>query len=94
MNEFQRKFFEYLAQIQKSCIEICMVEHKNNDEETKHMLYDVTYQVITEIMVMIDGYSSFGKDKYDIINTVTKECLKEDPFIELHDQIEGFLRCE
>lgn len=92
MNDLQRKFFEYLAQIQKSCVETCMAEHKNDDEETKQMLYDVTYNVITEIMEMIDGYSAFSEQKHDILNTVTEERLKESPFIELHDQTEDFLR--
>lgn len=94
MNDFQRRFFEHLVQIQKSCVEICMIEHKNDDEETKRMLYDVTYHVITEMMEMIDGYSTFSEHKHDIINTVTKQQLKENPFIELHDKTEDFLRYE
>lgn len=92
MNDLQRKFFEHLAQIQKSCVEICMAEHKNDSKETKQMLYDVTYHVITEIMEMIDGCSSFSEHKHDIIDTVTEKRLKEEPFIELHDQTEDFLR--
>ena len=94
MNEFQIKFFEYLAQIQKSCVENCMAEHQNHEEETQCILYDVTYQVITEILEMIDGYSKFSEHKHDLIDTVTKKRLKEDPFIELHDQTEDFLRYE
>lgn len=92
MNDLQRNFFEYLAQIQKSCVDICMAEHKNDSKETEQMLYEVTYNVITEIMEMIDGCSSFSECKHDIINTVTKEGLKENPFIQLHDQTETFLR--
>lgn len=94
MNEFQRSFFEYLAQIQQSCVEICMVQHKNNNEEIRRMLYDVTYHIITEIMEMMDGYSTFCEHKLDVINTVTNERLKENPLIELHDQTEEFLRSE
>ena len=33
------------------------------------------------IMELIDGYSSFSSDKFDIINTVTGERLKEKPFV-------------
>ncbi len=32
--------------------------------------------------------------KYDIVNTVTGEHLKENPSIELHDQEERFLKYE
>lgn len=94
MNELQRRFFEYLAQMQESCVEICMMQHNCNDEKIKSMLYDATYEVITEIMELIDGYSSFSSDKHDIVNMVTGEHLKADPFIELHDQTEEMLKCE
>lgn len=94
MNEFQEKFFEHLADIQDGCVEICMIQHKCDDKATESMLYDVTYEVITEIMKMIDGYSTFSKSKHDIVNTVTGEHLKENPFIELHDQTEEFLKYE
>ena len=94
VNEFQKRFFEYLADIQESCVEICMIQHKCDDKVTESMLYDVTYEVITDIMEMIDGYSAFSKNKHDIVNTVTGERLKEEPFIELHDQTEAFLRYE
>ncbi|MBQ8166599.1 MAG: hypothetical protein IJZ96_06155 [Lachnospiraceae bacterium] len=58
------------------------------------MLYDVTYEVVTEIMELIDGYSGYSDNKHDIINTVTGKRLKENPAIELHDWTEGFLRYE
>lgn len=92
MNDFQTKFFRNLAAIQEDCVQICMAKHKTADKETENMLYDVTYEVITGIMEMIDGYSSFSEDKHDIINKLTNECLKENPFIELHDYTEEFLK--
>ncbi|GAA0792676.1 hypothetical protein GCM10008910_06340 [Faecalicatena orotica] len=94
MNELQKRFFEHLANIQESCVEICMIQHKCDDKTTKSMLYDVTYEAITQIMVMIDGYSTFSENKHDIVNTVTGEHLKENPSIELHDQTEEFLKYE
>ena len=66
--------------------------NKCNDEKVKKMLYDVTYEVITDIMEMIDGYSGYSREKHDIVNTVTGEHLKANPFIELHDQTDGILR--
>ncbi len=94
MNKTQRNFFEYLAGLQEDCVEICMLEHKCNDENVKKMLYDVTYVMVTRMMEMIDGYSRYSSDKHDIVNMVTGEFLKENPFIELHDQTEGILRYE
>ena len=94
MNKMQQEFFEHLARIQENCVEICMLQHKCSDEDVKKMLYDVTYEVVTEIMEMIDGYSGYSDKKYDIVNLNTGQCLKENPFIELHDQTEGYLRYE
>ena len=94
LGKMQQQFFEHLASIQETCVEICMIQHKCNDEHVKSMLYDVTYEVVTEIMELIDGYSGYSDNKHDIINTVTGEHLKENPSIELHDQTEGFLRYE
>ena len=51
-------------------------------------------QVVTEIMELIDGYSRYSDNKHDIINTITGECLKVNPPIELHDKTEVFLRYE
>ena len=41
------------------------------------------------IMELIDGYSGYSTDQHDIINIVTGERLKENPFIELHDILDG-----
>ena len=94
MNEMQKRFFEHLARIQDTCVDVCMIQYNCSDEKTKSMLYDVTYEVTTHIMELIDGYSSFSSDKHDIVNMVTGEHLKENPYIELHDQTEGILRYE
>ena len=56
------------------------------------MLYNITYEFAVEIMEMIDGYSGYSHDKHDIINTVTGEHLKENPSIELHDQLDGIMK--
>ncbi len=94
MNELQQRFFEHLASMQETCVEVCMIEHKCSDEHVRSMLYDVTYEVVTRMMEMIDGYSQYSGDKHDIINMVTGDHLKENPFIELHDHTEGILRYE
>lgn len=94
MNDIQEKFFSYLADVQETCVQSCLSQHKVDDDTVKSMLYEVTYDVVTEIMEMIDGYSGFSSDKHDIVNLVTGKCLKENPGIELHDQTEGFLKME
>ena len=40
------------------------------------------------------GYSVFRMNKHDIVNTVNGEHLKQNPFIELHDQTDDFLKYE
>ena len=94
INEYQKKFFEHLAQIQETNVAVCMAQHGCGDAAVESMLYDVTYNVITDIMEIIDGCSAFSINKLDIVNSVTGEHLKENPCIELHDQTEDFLRYE
>ena len=92
MNDMQKKFFEYLAVLQKSCVENCMAKHGISDKDTESLMYDVTYDVITKMLEMIDGYSDYSNDRHDIVNTATGERLKNDPFIELHDMTENYLK--
>lgn len=93
MNDLQQKFFKYIAAIQENCVEICLTKHKKYfDNETRAMLYDVTYEFAVEMMEMLDGYSGYSSDRHDIINTVTGERLKENPFIELHDQLDEIMK--
>lgn len=97
-NEYQNRFLEYIADIQESCVEITLAEHKITDKqkygEMKSLMMEATFNVIVDIMEMIDGYSGFTEDKLDIINKKTGECLKENPFIELHDAVCEFVKYE
>lgn len=89
----KKKFFKHIADIQETCVEVCLIKHKKyDDNEAREMLYDITYKFVVEIMEMIDGYSEYSQDKHDIINTVTGEHLKEKPSIELHDQLDGIMK--
>ena len=89
MNDLQNKFVENLVKFQKRSVESCMAEHNCENEEVRKMLNEATYDMTVAIMELIDGYSDFSSDKHDILNTVTGELLKEKPFIELHDVLEG-----
>ena len=92
MNELQKKFVEYLSWFQESSVECCMAEHRSNDEDIRQMLYEVTYDMAVSIMELIDGYSMYSNDKHDIVNTVTGVRLKQNPFIELHDILDGHMK--
>ena len=92
MNDLQNKFVEFLVSSQEWTVERCMAEHNCKDEEIRQILYETTYEMTVAIMELIDGYSSFSSDKFDIINTVTGERLKENPFVELHDILDGRMK--
>ena len=93
MNDLQNRFIDYLVSFQETSVESCMAEHKCENEEIRKMLNQVTYDMAVSIMELIDGYSGYSADKHDIVNTVTGERLKENPFIELHDVLDGRLKC-
>ncbi len=48
MNEFQEKFFNYLADIQETCVQSCMTQHNMNDDNIESMLYKVTGEYLKE----------------------------------------------
>lgn len=51
MNDMQKKFFKHIADIQETCVEICLSKHKKyNDNEARAMLYNITYEFAVEIM--------------------------------------------
>ena len=96
LNEYQKHFFEHIANIQETAVEITLGEHKLYEheqcDEIRDLLYDATSNVLCDLMVLIDGYSDFSKDKMDIINSRTSQGLKEKPFIELHDEICDYIK--
>ena len=92
MNETQKRFFAHLASVQEESVRRCLAKHNNTDSTTEALLYEVTSSAIADILTMIDGYSTYSKDRHDLVNMVTGQKLKEDPSIELHDQIEEYLK--
>ena len=97
-NEYQKRFFEYIASIQETAVEVTLGEHKLYEHECcdaiRSLLYDATGNILVLFMEMIDGYSAFSKDKLDIINSETLQGVKENPFIELHDDICDYIKFE
>lgn len=96
LNGYQKNFFRHMGAIQEEAVQIAMSRHGSAEdtERIEEMLYDATHSVIVETMVMIDGYSSFSKDKMELINQNTGIGLKENPFIELHDAVIDFIKFE
>ena len=92
MNETQKRFFAHLASVQEESVRRCLAKHNITDSTTEAVLYEVTSSAIADILTMIDGYSTYSKDRHDLVNMVTGQKLKEDPSIELHDQIEEYLK--
>ncbi|MDE7247143.1 MAG: hypothetical protein K2N43_04585 [Lachnospiraceae bacterium] len=96
LNEYQKLFFEHIANMQETAVEITLGQHKLYEHEQcdkiRDLLYDATSNVLYYFMELIDGYSTFSQDKMDIINSRTKQGLKEKPFIELHDEISEYIR--
>lgn len=91
-NKFQHEFFKYISDIQDDEVQIALSKYKNGDD-IENLLLDVTYNVIVEIMTMIDGYYR-DSTRLDVINTETGDKLKENPFIELHDSICDYIKYE
>lgn len=96
LNGYQKNFFRHMEAIQEEAVQTVMSGYKGTEDIAKieDILYDATYSVIMDIMVMIDGYSSFSKDKMEVINQNTGIGLKENPFIELHDAICDYIKFE
>ena len=88
MNPTQRRFFQQLARIQEACVQRALACPGREEDR----LCQVSYEMAAGILELIDGYSPFSSDRHDLVNTLTGERLKEQPFLELHDHLEEFLR--
>ena len=88
LNEFQKKFFQAMAKIQRDCVGEALCKKNIPIEQ---LLYDISGNVIIEIMTLIDGYGVIDS-KMDIINTENNQSMKTDPFIELHDAVCDYIK--
>ncbi len=93
LNNFQKKFFDCLSEIQETTVAIAMCKYKEGDD-IENLLYDVTWETIIEMMTLIDGYGNFRDGKLAVTNPKTGENLKEAPYIELHDWVCEYLKFE
>lgn len=86
-NSFQKKFMKSLANIQDFCVQNALCQKWQCVED---MLYDVTADVIIAILENIDEYGDM--EKFDVVCCDTKETLKQNPHIELHDVICEYIK--
>lgn len=84
MNDFQKEFMQRLSVIQEKNVQSLFTKNRS-DKETENLLYDLSFELITDILTLLDGYDSEFKYKLFVMNE-NGENLKENPFIELHDQ--------
>lgn len=90
MNDFQIEFMQHLSLIQERNVQIALLKH-SNIENLEDILYETTFDLITDILTLADGYDSSFKYKIKILNEDNKN-IKENPFIELHDKNEEYLK--
>lgn len=90
MNDFQKEFMQRLSVIQEKNVQSLFAKSKR-DKETENLLYDLSFELITDLLTLLDGYDSEFKYKLFVMNE-NGENLKENPLIELHDQCEDFLK--
>ena len=86
LTPLQQEFFEKLQYIQKKSVATAMTNYKRG-MVIEELLYDVTYDVMCDIMVFIDGY--MGELKLDVVERESRESVRMG--IELHDLCEDFL---
>lgn len=89
LNDNQRRFFERLAWIQEDAVELAPVRYRTDSVE--ELLNEVTYDVLCEVMELIDGYTD-SELQLDLVDRRTGARLKECPHIELHDCLADFLK--
>lgn len=90
ISEIQKEFFETLSSIQETAIYTALAEYDKNDC-LEDLLYNATYEAITDICELLDGYTS-DKLQFDIIDKKSNQSLRTG--IELHDVCADYLKWE
>lgn len=89
--EKQKEFFEILASIQDNAVQIAHSNYKKGDD-VENLLYDTSFNVIVDIMVLIDGYYSHSSLKMDLIDKETGMSMRTGT--ELHDDCVEYIKYE
>ena len=90
INEIQKEFFETLSFIQENAIYQALEEYDKNDS-LEDLLYNTTYEAITSICELLDGYTS-DRLQLDLIDKNSNKSLKTG--IQMHDGCASYLKWE
>lgn len=88
MKEIQKEFFETLSSIQDNSVYQAIREYDKTDS-IEDLLYNATYEVITSICELLDGYTSHNL-QLDLIDSKSNSSLKEG--IQMHDVCASYLK--
>ena len=91
LNLLQKEFLETISSIQERCVQIALCQN-NSDISLEDKFYDITAQVIIDIMTVLDGYSNDKIGRLKIYSEKTGGSLKDSPYIELHDIVCDYLK--
>lgn len=90
IQEIQKEFFETLSSIQDSAVYQALAEYDKNDS-LEDLLYNTTYEAITSICELLDGYTN-DKLQLDLIDMKSNKSIKEE--IQMHDACANYLKWE
>ena len=90
MKNIQKEFFETLSAIQDSAVYQALAEYDKN-ESLEDLLYNATYEAITSICELLDGYTN-DKLQLDLIYMKSVKSIKEG--IQMHDVCANYLKWE
>lgn len=88
MNETQKEFFKTLSSIQDNAVYQALGEYDKTDC-LEDLLYDATYEVLTSVCELLDGYTN-SKLQLDLIDRSDNSSLKAD--IQMHDVCASYLK--
>lgn len=89
--EKRKEFFKILANIQEREVEIGYSNYMEGDD-IENLLYDVTFNMIVDFMVLIDGYYDHSDLKVDLIDQETRIPIRKGT--ELHDDCVEYIKYE
>ena len=90
MNDFQIKFMKHLSLMQERNVQKALSKYSSVDN-VEEILYETTFDLISDLLEMADGYDREFEYKIKILNEYD-ENIKENPSIELHDKNEEYLK--
>ena len=88
MNEQQNQFFQMLKCLQKQSVLNTLQDC--SQKSTEDMLYQVTFEMMNELLTYLDGYAS--DSCFHLVHRETGMPLKSNPFLELHDVMGKYLQ--